>query len=100
MLVLVALNVDGDIPADSLAVTHLTEDASVGAEYALDREAGTVRVEAYIHRRVAVEIHVLGRDLSVRGELSDKSLVGVEASTPASHGDFTDAILVRTIIDW
>lgn len=34
---------------------------------------------------VAVEIHVLGRDLSVRGELSDKSLVGVEASLSVGY---------------
>src|SRR5699024_7883564 len=80
VLILVALDVDGDVAADSLAVTHLAEDSTVGAEYALDSVAGRIRVVADIHSRISVEVAVLRSYLTVCRELSNQLIARPEAS--------------------
>ena len=58
--------------ADSLAVAHLAQDSAVGGRDALNGVQGAVGVEVDIGGGVAVQVNVLGGDLTVCRQLCDK----------------------------
>ena len=49
----------------ALAVTHLAENSAVGRGNALDSEQRTVGVEGGVHGGIALQVNVLGGDLTV-----------------------------------
>ena len=71
LLVLLSVDVLGDVRGDDpLAVAHLAEDPAVGGGDALDRHHRRVGVEVDVVGRAAFEIDVLGRDLAVFSHLT------------------------------
>ena len=78
--IVAALYVLVETVADTLRVTHFTEDSSVGGCDTLDGEARIVGIEVDIGRGVSEKVNVLGCDLSVFGKLLDKLVRRKEAS--------------------
>ena len=64
-LILFARNIAIEVCTDSFAVSHLTEDSAVWRGNAFDCHHGSVRVVVNIHSWVAVQIDILGCNLSV-----------------------------------
>ena len=61
-------------------MAHLTEHTTVGRGDTLNSGGGVVGIVLDVVGHVAVQIHVLGRDLSVLGERTDGGLISQEAT--------------------
>ena len=90
MLILIARHVLGDVLADALRVAHLAEHATIRTRNTLDGVDGAIRVERDRHRRLAVIVDVLRRDLSAHAELRDDFLIRDEAALAVRDGDAMD----------
>ena len=73
--------------AGALGVAHAAKHAAVRAGDALDGVHGAVGVEQDIHAGFAVQVHVLGGDLAVLGQLLQQLLVGHEAALAVGDRD-------------
>ena len=88
--VVLAGNVAIELTADTLGVTHLTEDSTIGRGDTLDRADGAVGIEGGIHGGNAAQIHVLGSDLAVCGKLLHQFLACDEATLAVGDGNGVD----------
>ena len=83
-------NVAVQVLTDTLTVAHLAEDTAVGAGDALNGEQGAVGVEGGIHGGLAIQIHVLGGDLTILGQLQCQCFGGEEAAFAVGDGNVDD----------
>ncbi|MBQ5902782.1 MAG: V-type ATP synthase subunit A, partial [Alistipes sp.] len=81
--------------ADTLAVAHLTDDTAVGRGDAFDGVQGAVGVECSVHGGVAVQVNVLGSDLTTRSQLLDQSIGSQELAFAVGDGDIDDVANVH-----
>ena len=84
-LILVAWYILRDIVANALRMSHLAEDAAVGACDRLDRFHRTVRIERRFHRRLACIVDILRRELAALGERMRAVVVTDAAERSAVH---------------
>ena len=85
--VVVAGNVLIAAIAEALAVAHLTEDTAIGRSDTLDSKQGAVGVEGSVHGGVAVQVHILGGDLTVLGQFQSQLLACEEAAFAVGDGN-------------
>ena len=81
-------------------MTHLTEDTTIRRGDTLDRIVGAVRVVLDIHGRMTLEIHVLGRDLTVLDELLEKCRLTEEAALAVRDRYAVDVTRLRVCKPW
>ena len=63
--ILLAVNVHGYSLTAALGMCHLAQDSSIRAGDAFNGHIRAVRVSELIHGRVAVLVHILGRNLAI-----------------------------------
>ena len=61
-------------------MAHLAEYAAVGARDALNCHAAAVRVEAHVHRCVAVQVHILRGNLPVFNQAGNRRVIREETA--------------------
>ena len=86
-LMLVAGDVDAHEGAPALQMAHLTEDAAVRGEDALDGLHGAVGVRVNVHGGLAGSVDVLGGHLAAGDQVGDHLGGGYEAALPVGDGD-------------
>ena len=79
-----------EVLTDSLGVTHLTDNSSVGRGDALDRPNGVVGIEVNILGRIARKVNVLCHDLSVLCKCLDRFLVAKESTLAVRDRNVVD----------
>ena len=72
--------------AGTLGMAHAAEDAAVGAGDAFDGLHAAVGAEQDVHAGLAAEIHILGGDLAVGGELGNHLFACNEAAFTVADG--------------
>ena len=76
--------------ADTLAVTHLTEDTTIGRGDAFNGAQGTVGVEVDVGSCLAAQIYVLGGDLAVCCQLGNQLGGSQELAFAVGNGHVHD----------